>query len=74
MIPGRLIAPGQLTDPGDNFALVHGLMPITFHISLSLPCVNFERWVTNCTTPGNPPYRDDVSLCEQNAKVAPGQE
>ena len=25
MIPGQLIAPGQLTDPGVNFASVHGL-------------------------------------------------
>ena len=24
MIPGQLIAPGQLTDPGVNFASVHG--------------------------------------------------
>ena len=38
MIPGQLIAPGQLTDPGVNFASVHG---------------NFERRVTRCTTPGN---------------------
>ena len=27
MIPGQLIAPGQLTDPGVNFASVHGLTP-----------------------------------------------
>ena len=27
MIPGQLIAPGQLTDPGVNFASVHGLAP-----------------------------------------------
>ena len=29
MIPGRLIAPGQLTDPGVSFASVHGLTPVT---------------------------------------------
>ena len=29
MIPGQLIAPGQLTDPGVNFASVHGLTPVT---------------------------------------------
>ena len=43
MIPGQLIAPGQLTDPGVNFAPVHVLMPITVHMSLSLPQDNFER-------------------------------
>ena len=51
MIPGQLIAPGQLTDPGVNFASVHGLTPVTVHMSFSLPRGNFERWVTRCTTP-----------------------
>ena len=37
MIPGQLIAPGQLTDPGVNFGSVHGLVPVTVHTSLSLP-------------------------------------
>ena len=37
MIPGQLIAPGQLTDPGVNFASVHGLTPATVHMSFSLP-------------------------------------
>ena len=52
MIPGQLIAPGQLTDPGVNFASVHGLTPVTVHMSFSLPRGNFERRVTCCTTPG----------------------
>ena len=55
MIPGQLIALGQLTDPGVNFASVHGLTPITVHMSFSLPWGNFERRVTSSTTPGNPP-------------------
>ena len=55
MIPGQLIAPGQLTDPGVNFASVHGLTPVTVHMSFSLPRGNFERRVTRCTVPGNPP-------------------
>ena len=56
MIPGQLIAPGgQLTDPGVNFASVHGLKPVTVHMSFSLPQDNFERRVTHCTTTGNPP-------------------
>ena len=42
MIPGQLIAPGQLTDPGVNFASVHGLTPVTVHMSFSLPRGNFE--------------------------------
>ena len=46
MIPGQLIAPGQLTDLGVNFASVHGLGPVTVHISFSLPRGDFERWVT----------------------------
>ena len=37
MIPGQLVAPGQLTDPGVNFASVHGLTPVTVHMSFSLP-------------------------------------
>ena len=50
MIPGQLIAPGQLTDPGVNFASVDGLTPVTVHMSFSLPRGNFARWVTRCTT------------------------
>ena len=73
MILGQLIAPGQLTDPGLNFALVHGLMPVTVHMSFSLPRGNFERWVTHCPTLGNPPCCGNFSPCEQNAKVAPGK-
>ena len=74
MIPGQLIAPGQLTDPGVNFASVDGLTPVTVHMSFSLPRGNFKRPVTRCTTPGNSPCRGNFSPCEQNAKVAPGQE
>ena len=37
MIPGQLIAPGQLTDPGVNFASVHDLTPVTVQISLRKP-------------------------------------
>ena len=43
MIPGQLIAQGQLTDPGVNFASVHGLTLVTVHVSFSLPRGNFER-------------------------------
>ena len=74
MNPGQLIAPGQLTDPGVNFASVHGLKPVTVHMRSSLPRGNFERRVTLCTTPGNPPCHGNFSPCEQNTKVAPGQE
>ena len=69
MIPGQLIAPGQLTEPGVNFASVHGLTPVTVHMSFSLPRGNFERLVTRCTTPGNPPCRGNFSPCEQNANA-----
>ena len=74
MIPGQHIAPAQLTDPGVNFASVHGLTPVTVHTSFSLPRGNFERQVTHCTTPGNPPCPDNAFPCEQNKKVALGQE
>ena len=33
MNPGQLIAPGQLTDPGVNFASVHGQTPVTVHMT-----------------------------------------
>ena len=77
MIPLQLIARGQLTDPGVNFASVLGVTPVTVHMSFSLPWGNFERRVTRCTTSDNPPpppCRGNFSSCEQNAKVAPEQE
>ena len=70
MIPGQLIALGQLTNPGVKFASVHSLTPVTVHMSFSLPRGNFERRVTRCTTP----CQGNFSPCEQNAKVAPEQE
>ena len=73
MIPGQLIAPGQLTGPAVNFASVHGLMSVTVHMSFSLPRGNFARRII-CKNPGNPPCRGNFSPSEQNAKVAPGQE
>ena len=72
MIRGQLIT--SVLDPGVNFASVHGLTPGIVHINVSLPWGNFERQVTRCTTQGNPPCRGNFSLCEQNAKVAPGHE
>ena len=37
MIPGQLKSPGQLTDLVVNSASVHGLTPVTVHMSFSLP-------------------------------------
>ena len=71
MIPGQLIAPGQLNDPGVNFASVQ---PVTVHRSFRCPRRNFERRVTRCKTTDNPPCRGNFSQCEQNVKVALGQE
>ena len=73
MIPGHLIALGQLTDPGLNFASVHGLTPVTVHMSFPLPRGNFERRITGCTTSGSPPCRRNFSPREQNAKLARGK-
>ena len=73
MIPGQLIPPGQLSDPGVNFASVHGLTPVTVQMSFSLPRGNFERRVTLCTTQGNPPCRGNFSPCEQNSKLPRGK-
>ena len=73
MIPGQLIAPGQLTEPGVNFDLVHGLTPVTVHMSFLLPRGNFERLVTRRTTPGNPPCRGNFSAREQNEKLPRGK-
>ena len=69
MISGQLIARGQLTDPGVNFASVHCLTPVTVHMRFSFPRGNLERRATRCTTPGNPPSRGNFSPCEQNANV-----
>ena len=74
MIPGQLIASGQLTDPGVYFASVHGLTSVTVHMNFSLPRSNFERRVTHCKTPSSWPCQRNFSPCAQNAKVAPGQE
>ena len=74
MLLGQLIASGQVTDPGVNFASVHGLTSVTVHMNLSLPRGNFERLVTYCTTSGDRPCQGNFSPFEQNAKVAPGQE
>ena len=65
MIPGQFIALGQLTDPGVNFASVHGLTCVTVHMNYSWPRGNFERRLTRCTTPGNRPCQDNFSPCEQ---------
>ena len=53
MISGQLITPGQLSEPGVNFASVHGLTPVTVHMSFSLPWGNsrgglpvVQHWVT----------------------------
>ena len=49
MIPGQLTAPGELTDPGVNFVSVHGLTPITVHMSFRCPRATsrvVQRWVT----------------------------
>ena len=53
MIPGQLIASGQLTDPGVNFASVHGLTPVTVQMNFSLPGATSRDGVTRCITPGN---------------------
>ena len=47
MIPGQLIAPGQLTDPGVNLASVLGLMPVTVHMRFLLPWGDLERRFTH---------------------------
>ena len=50
MIPGQLVAPGQLSDPRVNFASVHCLTPVTVHMSFSLPPGNFARRVQHRVT------------------------
>ena len=75
MIQGQLIGPGQLTDLGLNFASVHGLTPVTVHMSFSLPRRNFERRVT--VVQHRVIHLAEVNflnLNEQNGKVAQGQE
>ena len=60
--------PGQLTDPRVNFASVHGLTPVTVHMSFSLPQGNFERRVTRITR-----LADVTFLHVNRTKVVPGQ-
>ena len=73
MIPGQLIALGQLIDPGVNFDSVHGLTPVTVHMSVSLPRGNFERRVTRCTTPRACSH-EPGTVNYLGVMIAPGQE
>ena len=73
MIPGQLIAPGQLTDPRVNFASVHGLTPVTVHMNFSLPRGNFERRVTRCITPGNSPCQGNFLHVNRTQKLPRGK-
>ena len=66
MIPGQLIASGQLTDPGVNFASVHGLTSVTVHMNFSWPWGNFERRVYSLYSR---PCQGNFSPYEQNTKV-----
>ena len=61
--------PGQISDPGVNFASVHSLTLVTVHMSFSLPRGNFERRVTRYTTPGNPPYRGNFLQVNRTQKL-----
>ena len=72
MKPGQLVTPGQVNNPGVNFASEYGLPSVSVHVSFSLPRGNFERRLTRCTTPGNLPCRGNFSPCEKNAKVVSG--
>ena len=72
MIPGQLIAPGQLTDPGVNFASVYSLTSVTVHTSFSLPRGNVERRVTRCTTLGACSH-EPGTVNYPGAMIAPGQ-
>ena len=75
MIPGQLIAPGQLTDLGVNFASVHGLTPVNCsHEFFVAPGQLREVGYPLYNIGYNPPCRGSFSPCEQNAKVVPGQE
>ena len=68
MIPGQgnSLTRGQLSS-------VHGLAPVTVHMSLSLPRGNFERQVTRCTTPGNPPYQGNFLHLNRTQKLPRGK-
>ena len=62
---GKLLNPGQISDSGVNFTSVYVVVPVTVHISFSVPQANFEMLVTRCTALGNPPSRGNFSPCEQ---------
>ena len=81
MIPGQLIAPGQLTDPGVNLCLSarsdacnrsHEFFVSPGQFREARRVTLFERRITRYTTPSNPPCRGNFSPCEQNAKSYPG--
>ena len=65
--------PGQLIDPGVNFASVHGLTPVTVHMSFSLPRDDFERRITRCTTPRACSH-EPGTVNYPGVMIAPGQE
>ena len=52
MIPGQLIAPGQLTDRGVNFSSVHGLTPVGATSRGGLPVVQHRVTRRGNVAPG----------------------
>ena len=74
MIPGQLIAPGQLTDPGVNFASVHGLTPVTVHMSFLLPRAISRGGLPVIQLRVTHLAKVTFLHSEQNAKVTSGQE
>ena len=74
MYPGQLLSPGQVSASWVNFASVYGVTSATVRMSFHCPGLNLERRITRLYNTGNPPCRDNFSPCEQNAKIAPGQE
>ena len=60
-------APRQSLPRGQWVVLGSCEQALTVHMSFSLNRGNFERRVTHCTTPGNPPCRGNFALTEHES-------
>ena len=59
----------SLTEPGVNFASVYGLIPVTVHMSFSLPQATLRGRLPIVQHRVNLPCRGSFSPCEQKVKV-----
>ena len=69
--PEQLVTLGQVSNLGVNFAVVHGLAPVSVQLSFSFPRGNLKRRVTHFSTPGNQLRRGNIFLVNTERQKLP---